>query len=285
MEHAFLDRLRDEIGPFACRSLGDIGSALDELIASASGPALSNVLFESGSFSQIQEFCVHRSACQLNEADPQGIAAPRLSGDAKTAMVEIQYDDYGSGSAVGRRSTLFADTMTVLGLDSAYGAYLDELPGPTLATVNLVSMFGLHRRWRAALVGHPATFEKTSIAPVERYRRALVRLGTGRGGCRFDDVQVAGDPRRGVIARDRMVAGAIETEPHLRDDLLFGAAAVLLVEERFTRHLLDARSVGCSSPVPPGLELCAAPLRHDLDGLDPSASGFGRGDSGPWNRG
>lgn len=107
MEHAFLDRLRDDIGPFACHSLGDIGSALDELIASASGPSLSNFFLESGSLSQIQEFCVHRSAYQLKEADPYTFAAPRLSGDAKAAMVEIQYDDYGAGSAVGIGSTLF----------------------------------------------------------------------------------------------------------------------------------------------------------------------------------
>jgi len=284
IEHAFLDRLRDETGPFACHSLGDIGSALGELIASASGPSLSNFLLESGSLSQIQEFCVHRSAYQRKVADRHTIAVPSLSGDAKVAMAEIQFDDYGRSSAVGRRSTLFADTMTALGLDSAYGAYLDELPGPTLATVNLVSMFGLHRRWRAALVGHLATFEMSSIAPVERYSRALAHLGTGRGGNRFDDVQVAGNPGDGAIARDRLVAAAVETEPHLRDDLLFGAAAVLLVEERFARHLLDAWSVGRSSLVPPGLDLCAALGRHNLDGLDPSPSGFGRGASGPENR-
>src|ERR1019366_6553770 len=86
---------------------------------------------------------------------------------------ELHYRKYGSGSVVGMHSTLIADTMTALGLDSAYGAYVDELPGPTLATVNLVSVFGLHRRWRPALVGHLAIFEMTSIAPMGRYSRAL----------------------------------------------------------------------------------------------------------------
>ena len=33
-----------------------------------------------------------------------------------------------------------------LGLDPSYGAYLDLIPGVTLATVNLMSLFGLHRR-------------------------------------------------------------------------------------------------------------------------------------------
>jgi hypothetical protein len=279
MERALLARLRDEIGPFACGSLGDVCSALDELIASASGPSLSSFILESGSLSQLQEFCVHRSAYQLKEADPHTFAIPRLQGEAKAAMVEIQYDEYGSGSAVGMHATLFADTMTALGLDSTYGAYVDELPGPTLATVNLVSMFGLHRRWRAALVGHLAIFEMTSIAPMERYGAALARLGIGPEGCRFYDVHVVADARHGVIARDRMVAGIIESEPHLRDDLLFGAAAVLMVEERFARHLLDAWSVGRSSLVPPGIGLCEVAPRHDqsLPDLSTSCSSSGLG--------
>ena len=261
LEGAILQRLRNEIGPSAC--LGDVGSALDELIAAASGPSLSTFILESGSLGQLQEFCVHRSAYQLKEADPHTFAIPRLWGEAKAAMVEIQYDEYGSGSAAGMHSTLFADTMTTLGLDSTYGAHLDKLPGPTLATVNLASMFGLHRRWRAALVGHLAVFEMTSIAPMERYSRALARLGIGPGGRRFYDVHVASDARHGAIARDKMVAGLIETEPYLRHDLLFGAAAVLLVEERFARHLLDAWSTGRSSLLPAGMDLSECAPHHD----------------------
>jgi hypothetical protein len=80
----------------------------------------------------------------------------------------------------------------------------------------------------------------TSIAPMERYSRTMARLGIGPEGRRFYDVHVAADARHGAIARDRMVAGLIEAEPHLRHDLLFGAAAVLLIEERFARHLLAA---------------------------------------------
>jgi hypothetical protein len=260
LEGALLQRLRDEIDPSAC--MGDVGSALDELIAAASGPSLSTFILEAGSLGQLQEFCIHRSAYQLKEADPHTFGIPRLWGEAKAAMVEIQYDEYGSGRAAGMHSTLFADTMTTLGLDSTYGAYLDKLPGPTLATVNLASMFALHRRWRAALVGHLAVFEMTSIAPMERYSRTLTRLGIGPEGRRFYDVHVAADARHGAIARDRMVAGLIETEPDLGQDLLFGAAAVLLVEDRFARHLLDAWSTGRSSLIPPGMDLSECSRHH-----------------------
>jgi hypothetical protein len=250
LERAFLDRVRGEIGPARRDRRADVCGALVELIAGVSGPSLSTFLVESGRLDQLREFCVHRSAYQLKEADPHTFAIPRLCGDAKAAMVEIQHDEYGSGRAADMHSVLFAQTMTALGLDPVYGAYLDRLPGTTLATVNLASMFGLHRRWRAALVGHLAVFEMTSVEPMSRYSAALARMDIGPEGRRFYDVHVAADARHGRIALERMVAGFIETEPHLRADLLFGAAAVLLVERRFGRELLDAWSAGRSSLLP-----------------------------------
>jgi hypothetical protein len=254
LERAFLQRLHDEIAPVRRGQLADVQGALSELIAGESGASLSSFLLESGALVQFQEFCVHRSAYQLKEADPHTFAIPRLSGQAKAAMVEIQHDEYGSGSAADMHSILFGATMTALGLNPVYGAYLAQLPGVTLATVNLASMLGLHRRWRAALVGHLAVFEMTSVGPMERYSQALARLGIGPEGRRFYDVHVEADVRHGAIALERMVAGLIEIEPYLGADLLFGAAAVLLVEDRFSRHLLSSWSSGRSSLLRPSTE-------------------------------
>jgi len=253
LERAFVKGLTAEVGPSQNR--GDVGGALVELIEAASGPSLSTFLAKSGTLAQLEEFCIHRSAYQLKEADPHTFAIPRLTGDAKAAMVEIQNDEYGSGRAEDMHSALFALTMGALGLDSTYGAYLDRLPAPTLATVNLVSMFGLHRRWRGALVGHLAVFEMTSVEPMRRYAHALTRLGVGSEGRRFYNVHVTADVRHAAIALDQLVAGVVAAEPELGNDLLFGAAAVLLVEERFARHLLNAFTTGRSSLIPPPIDL------------------------------
>ena len=254
LERAFLDRIQEEISSIWVESNLDVRAALVELIASRPGPSLSTYLLDSGTLSELREFCVHRSAYQLKEADPHTFAIPRLSGEAKAAMVEIQYDEYGCGRASDMHCSLFAATMKAFGLDPSYGAYLDRLPAVTLATVNLASMFGLHRRWRAALVGHLAVFEMTSVEPMGRYSRALERVGIGSEGRRFYDVHVAADARHGVIALDRMVAGLINREPHLGPDLLFGAAAVLMIEERFARHLLNAWASANSSLVCAGAD-------------------------------
>jgi hypothetical protein len=244
MERAFSQRLREEIGHALPRFPFETPTALDELIRGSSGPSLSSYLSESGSLDQLKEFCIHRSAYQLKEADPHTFGIPRLTGATKAAMVEIQFDEYGSGVASDMHSALFANTMAALDLDSTYGAYVDVIPGVTLATVNLVSMFGLNYRWRGALVGHLAVFEMTSVEPMARYSKALARFGIGPEGRRFYDVHVKIDAEHAVIARDRMVAGLIATEPDLGPDILFGAAAVLMLEQRFVDYLLDAWSDG-----------------------------------------
>jgi hypothetical protein len=173
-----------------------------------------------------------------------------MSGEAKAALVEIQYDEYGSGRASRMHATLFADTLRALGLDPSYGSYVEVLPAVTLATVNLVSMFALHRRWRAALIGHLALFEMTSVLPMGRYSRALARFGVGPEGRRFYDVHVEADGRHAVIARDRLVAGLVTAEPYLGEDVLFGAAAIVMLEQRFTDHLLTSWASNRSSLVP-----------------------------------
>ena len=261
LERLFIRRLREEVGDLRTGPPAGVGRDLEELIEQSSGPSLSTYLREMGTVDELREFCVHRSAYQLKEADPHSFGIPRLVGAAKAAMVEIQYDEYGSGDATKMHSELFGTTMSALGLDPTYGAYLDHLPGVTLATVNLVSLFGLHRRWRAALVGHLAIFEMTSVEPMGRYSDGLRRVGIGAEGRRFYDVHVDADTRHGAIARDRMVPGLMEAEPELAGDLLFGAASVLMLEERFARHLLDAWSKDCTSLVPWGMHL-RMPVPH-----------------------
>ena len=226
---------------------GDVRDAVRAVAASGGGPSLSTHVLARGTLTEMQEFCIHRSAYQLKEADPHTWAIPRLSGAAKAAMVEIQADEYGGGDLAAMHAELFGRTMSALGLDPSYGAYLDRLPGTTLATVNLVSLLGLHRRWRGALVGHLALFEITSVVPMGRYSGALARLGFGEAARRFYDVHVVADAEHEVIALERMVGPFAEAEPELAGDVVFGARAVMHLEERLARSLLDAWSAGQSS--------------------------------------
>jgi hypothetical protein len=226
---------------------GEMDVALRAIADADDGPSLSRHLERQGTLDQFLEFAVHRSAYQLKEADPHSWAMPRLSGPPKAALVEIQADEYGGGRAERIHAELFAGAMRALGLDPSYGAYLDHIPGITLATVNLMSFLGLHRRRRGAIVGHLALFEMTSSVPNRRYGDGLRRLGLGADATAFFDEHVEADAVHEAIAAVDLAGGLARQQPALTADVLWGARALVMVEARWAAHLLDAWEAGRSS--------------------------------------
>lgn len=216
-------------------------------LADRAGPPLASFVGDHGTLDHVREVAIHRSAYQLKEADPHTWGIPRLQGPARSAMIEIQADEYGQGVPGRAHAEIFAGAMEELGLDASFGAYVDRLPGATLATDNLVSLFGLHRRLRGALVGHLALFEMCSVVPMSKYRRAAVRLGPLPALQEFYDVHVVADEHHGRLALDKMVAGLLITEPDLADDVVFGAATLARVEARFAEAVLQAWEDGQGS--------------------------------------
>jgi len=225
--------------------------ALRALAEADDSPSLARYIQRQATLEEVHEFVAHRSAYQLKEADPHSWALPRLTGQAKAAMVEIQADEYGGGDADRIHAELFAREMRALGLDSRYGAYVDCLPGTTLATVNVISMFGLHRRWRGAVVGHLALGEMTSAIPNRRYGDGLRRLGFGADATEFHDEHVEADAVHESIGGVDMAGGLARQDPDLVSDILWGAAVMLEVEGRFASQLLHAWENGVSSLLAP----------------------------------
>ena len=223
-------------------------SALRAIAEADESPSLSQHLAREGTLDELLEFLVHRSAYQLKEADPHSWALPRLSGAPKAALVEVQADEYGGGGRPERiHAELFARSMSAMGLDAEYGAYLDRIPGPTLATVNLMSLFGLHRRLRGAIVGHLALFEMTSSIPNGRYAKALRRLGHDGDATDFFDEHVEADAVHENIAAVDLAGGLIRQDPALAADILFGAAALVELDGRWASWVLERWRAGASS--------------------------------------
>jgi hypothetical protein len=196
---------------------------------------------------QVEEFLIHRSAYQLKEADPHSWALPRLWGPPKAAMVEIQADEYGGGRPERIHAALFARSLAAAGLDPEYGAYLDRIPAVTLSTVNLMSLLGLHRRLRGAIVGHLAVFEMTSSLPNGRYAKGLRRLGYGEAATDFFDEHVVADAVHESVAAVDLAGGLARQDRALGADVVWGARALLAVEARWAAHVLGAWAQGASS--------------------------------------
>ena len=137
---------------------------------------------------------------------PAHLGDPRLTGRAKAALVEIQIRRVRRRSSRAHALGAVRNTMARWGW-TPLRRLPRRVPGITLATVNLMSLFGLHRRLRGAIVGHLAVFEMTSSMPNRRYGDGLRRLGFGpeatvllrraRGGrCRAREHRDLGSGRR-----------------------------------------------------------------------------------------
>jgi hypothetical protein len=231
---------REGLAPAVARALFDLTSRDD-------GPSLSAYVARKATDDQLREMLVQRSVYQLKEADPHTWAIPRLLGVPKAALVEIQADEYGGGRPERMHAALFARTMRGLGLDDTYGRYVDEVPAITLASVNMMSLFGLHRRLRGCIVGHLAAFEMTSSQPNRLYGNGFRRHGYDADVTWYFDEHVEADAVHEQIAGRDLAGGLVEQQPALRDDVLFGAAACLAVDGRVGRHQIECWTAGESS--------------------------------------
>ena len=243
MERSFLDAVRSAVSG---------GDDLDEAIAPllvepVPGHGLSHFLATDSEWCHLREYVAHRSIYHLKEADPQAWVIPRLQGRAKAALVAVEFDEFGGGRAERLHAHLFAKMMTAIGLSSDYLYYLDDVPAPAVSIVNLMSLLGLHRRWRGALVGQFAFVEITSSPGSRRMVTALERFGASPSTTRFYTEHIEADAVHEQLLRREVIGGLLEDEPSLAADVVFGIQAMELLETKLEEQVMDAWSRGESS--------------------------------------
>lgn len=245
-EELFLAALRDRAaGGTGARA---VAAELDALLVEpvhASG--LSHHLSERGTWAEMREFLVHRSVYHLKEADPHAWVIPRLEGRPKAALVAVEFDEFGGGSGPRMHAQLYADLLAGAGLDDGYLHYWDAVPAPALALVNMMSLFGLHRRLRGALVGHFAAAEISTAPSARRMVRALQRMGADQACVHFYAEHIEADAVHEQVMRHQVVADLVDREPALSGDVVLGVQATALLEDDLTARLLEAWGRGESS--------------------------------------
>ena len=246
LERAFLDSVRRDVGTIARDASADaeMDAAATEPLH-GSGPSW--YLRDHGTWEQAREYFVHRSLYHLKEGDPHAWVIPRLTGQAKASFVAVEYDEYGAGRGPRAHQQLFADLLDAAGLDSGYLAYLDVVPAESLAVVNLMSLFGLHRRWRGAAAGHFAATEITSPPGSSRLVEALRRMGAQPPCVAFYTEHVEADAVHEQVVRTDVIGDLLDRAPHLETDVVFGMRALDAVERRLAELMTSAWSAGRSS--------------------------------------
>ncbi|BBY86267.1 Uncharacterised protein [Mycolicibacterium tokaiense] len=242
LEIAFMDAVTDAVGSVDDASVIE---AMDEIsVEHAGGTGPSFHIRDTATWEQMQEYFVHRSLYHLKEADPHAFAIPRLSGQAKASFVAVEFDEYGGGRGENLHQQLFADLMAAAGLDSSYLGYIDHVPAEALSAVNLMSIFGLHRAFRGAAVGHFASTEITSPPGSARLVEGLQRLGAPEECVRFYREHVEADAVHEQVVRTDVVGELVCAEPQLERDVVFGIRAHAVVEDRLADLLMAQWAAG-----------------------------------------
>lgn len=246
LERTFLAGVRRDVGAI---NPGETAKAeMDSLsIESVDGTGPSYWLRDNGTWQQMREYFVHRSLYHLKEGDPHAWAIPRLSGQAKASFVAIEFDEYGAGHGAKLHQQLFADLLIAAGLNSAYLGYLEVVPAESLAVVNLMSLFGLHRQLRGAAIGHFASTEITSPPGSRRLVEALQRLDAPPECVAFYREHVEADAVHEQVVRNDVVGDLVAREPQLDPDVVFGIRAHAVVEDRLADAIMASWKAGETS--------------------------------------
>ena len=224
-----------------------VAATLFQLTKPGPGPSLARFIAKNATDAQVREYVLLRSVYTLKEADAQTWSIPRLDGRAKAALVEIQTDEYGGGRPERMHSAIFARGMRALDLDDTYGTYVDDVPAITLASFNMMGMFGLNRRLRGATAGHYAVYEMTSSIPNRLIADGFRRLGYGADVTDYFDEHVEADAVHEQIAGRDLAGGLAEQEPELLADIAFGASAALTIDGWAAQRTLERWQAGESA--------------------------------------
>lgn len=244
LERVFLAGVRRDVGQIETTAAEEM-DALSIEPAEGTGP--SYYLRDNGTWEQMREYFAHRSLYHLKEGDPHSFVIARLTGTAKAAFVAVEFDEYGAGHGRHMHQQLFADLLDAANLDSSYLGYLEAVPAESLAAVNLMSLFGLHRRWRGAAVGHFASTEITSPPGSRRMVEALVRMQAPPACAEFYREHVEADAVHEQVVRLDVVDDLVAREPQLDGDIVFGMRAHAAVENRLGDAIMAAWQRGQSS--------------------------------------
>jgi Iron-containing redox enzyme len=243
LEAVFLAALRDSVP-----AGDDVAGVLDELLVEpVPGAGVSHFLRDKGEWWQLREYFAHRSVYHHKEADPHAWVIPRLRGTAKAALVAVEYDEFGGGRGDRVHARLYADLLRASGLDDGYLHYFDDVPAPVIAVVNMMSLFGLHRALRGAMVGHFAAAEITTAPSAARIEAALRRLGGTPATTHFFTEHIEADAVHEQVLRHDVIGDLLAQEPDLAADVVFGVRATEFLEARFGAHVLGAWQAGRTS--------------------------------------
>lgn len=247
LECAFVRQLRYEVFlsyGMTKVSAKDVAMELTALARTSNSQLLSFIATDATS-THVEELAIHRSMFRGNEIESRVRAASQLCDHVTSSTRSGGVDDFGLDATVAVHAEMFRMALEATGIDGPHGTSLESVPSASLSSLNLVTMFALHRRWRAALVGYVALREMC-LGSAGSYVTGLERLGM-RGVVDYCRAQHDAGELLDSICLDESVSGFVAAQPELSSDVIFGARSFELLEGAFITRLMTAWSDGRSS--------------------------------------
>ncbi|KAA1425810.1 iron-containing redox enzyme family protein [Nocardioides antri] len=216
----------------------EVATELRRMTISGTEPELPAFLAREASHDQFLDYLAERAVYHLRESDAQCFLLPRIGGGAKTALAEILYDEFGAGRPDRLHADIFARALADLGMPTGLASYVDDADALTLASVNVTTLFNLHRRLRGAAAGHLAAFEATSSIPCRLIADGAERLALPASVVDYYVEHVEADSVHEQVAITGLCGNLVDAEPDLAADVILGAAACLTIDTLAADRLL-----------------------------------------------
>lgn len=239
----FLDNQRDEAG-FDPQPPGDVAKWFERL-ATDDHPLDSNEwgehVRERATLDQMKNIVRQRSLFFLREPDPWIHAVPSLTGRAKAGLIDLLLDEYGWGKYERMHSSIYANLMQALGLNSEIDHYEGEASWQFLATLNHQWMCALDPALTRRLIGVVYLTEADSPAAMTNYLAAWERLGIDDENItEFYELHVHADENHRDVALQEVAVPVAEAEgPDAATEIALGIFDGRALEAEFARSELN----------------------------------------------
>ena len=197
---------------------------------------------------QMEEIVAQRSLFFLKEPDPWAMVIPSLKGPAKAGLLDLLLDEYGWGRYDHMHSTVYADLMERLGLETGYDHYLPRTSWQFLASMNLQGLYARHRRLCHRMYGYIYLVEADSPESMKNYIAAYNRLGIDdEEFLKFYDLHITADEGHQDVALNEVVMPVVREEPRAMAEVARGVLEGRVVHHLFSSHLFASFTAGRSS--------------------------------------
>lgn len=213
---SYLERVREDAGVELNPPKAELGSWFESL-------ALGEHPLEDGAWGEylrndatrdaLERVVSQRSLFFLREPDPWIYAVPSLTGIAKAGLIDLLLDEYGWGKLDRMHSSIYANLMEALGLETAIDHYELTTTWQFLATLNHQWMCALDPLLSRRLIGTIYLTEADSPQAMTNYLAAWERLGIDDPRVlEFYELHVAADENHRDVALSEVAVPVAEAE-------------------------------------------------------------------------